>query len=123
MRVQLAFQGFVLIDDIFHAQLLVFEQHLTALPVLMEEITASRHNAGYQEITQRMKIMMKHGINGRHIEMLMQVNKAFAQQVTYYPGQHKRTNHLFPPDRNHIAIKTEYGFIQEKEKKKGKVRK
>ena len=67
--------------------------------------------------------MMKHGINGRHIEMLMQVNKAFAQQVTYYPGQHKRTNHLFPPDRNHIAIETEHGFIQKKEKKKGKVRK
>ena len=123
MGVQLAFQGFVLIDDIFHTQLLVFEQHLTALPVLMEEIAASRHNAGYQEITQRMKIMMKHGINGRHIEMLMQVNKAFAQQVTYYPGQHKRTNHLFPPDRNHIAIETEHGFIQKKEKKKGKVRK
>ena len=123
MGVQLAFQGFVLIDDILHAQLLVFEQHLTALPVLMEEIAASRHNAGYQEITQRMKIMMKHGINGRHIEMLMQVNKTFAQQVTYYPGQHKRTNHLFPPDRNHIAIETEHSFIQEKEKKKGKVRK
>ena len=50
MRIQLALQGLVLVDDVFRAQLLVLKQHFAAHPVLMKEIAATRHNASNQKI-------------------------------------------------------------------------
>ena len=57
--------------------------------------------------------MVKHGIDSRNVEMLVQIHEAFSQQVADYPGDHKRTDHLLPPDGNHVTVKMKQSLVQE----------
>ena len=65
---------------------------------------------------------MKHSIDGRDVEMLVQIHEAFSQQVADHPREHKRAEHLLPPDGNHVTVKRNTASFRKREKK-GKVRK
>lgn len=65
--------------------------------------------------------MMKHSIDGRDVEMLVQIHEAFSQQVADHPREHKRAEHLLPPDGYHVAVEVEHGLIQEEKQQQGYV--
>ena len=65
--------------------------------------------------------MVKHGIDSRNVEMLVQIHEVFSQQVADYPGDHKRTDHLLPPDGNHVTVKMKQSLVQEEKQQQGYV--
>ena len=89
VRVELALQGLVLVDEIFGAQLFVLEQHALAASTLVVQITGARNDTGNEYVAQRMQVVMQHGRDGRDSEMFMGINKTFAQQITGYQRNDK----------------------------------
>ena len=77
MRIQLILQSLILVQDVLGLQLLVFYNDFLLAPDKVGYITTSRYGTGSYKITQRMQLMMYHGINGRNIESVMQEYKTF----------------------------------------------
>ena len=89
MRIQLTLERFILIDQIGCPQHLVFDQHPSALPVQVHQITAACNDNRNQPVTQRMQIMVQAGIDGWDIKVMMQPDKTLPQQTAANPCNHK----------------------------------
>ena len=121
VRIELAFQGFVLVDEVFRTQLLVFEQHASATLVLVVQIAGTGDDAGYQDISQWMQVVMQHGRDGGHFEMLVDVDKTFPQQVAHNQCDHECKGDPFPAQFPGRVVGHHHSDVQEEEQQNGKI--
>ena len=94
MRVELVFQDFVLVADIFRLELLVFNEHLLLAVYQMDDITTAGDKTRHDEIPQRMQVMVYHRVDSRNVKCLVQEDKDLSQQVAQYPCQDEREENL-----------------------------
>ena len=89
MWVELVFQHLVLIADILGLQLLIFDKHGLLAADEIDDIAATGDEASYDEVAQRMQVVMYHCIDSRYVERLVKEYENLSQQVAENPGQDK----------------------------------
>jgi hypothetical protein len=96
MWVELVFQHLVLIADILGLQLLIFDKHGLLAADEIDDIAATGDEASYDEVAQRMQVVMYHCIDSRYVERLVKEYENLSQQVAENPGQDKGKDYLVP---------------------------
>ena len=121
VRVELAFQRLVLVNDILRAQLLVLDRHPLAFLVEMAQVAGSRDDARDQEIPQRMQVVVQHGVDGGQVGHLVQEDVAFPEQAVHEPGQGERSGQLSPSDLSLAVVEPEQSLVQVKQEQQREV--
>ena len=78
-----------MIADILGLQLLIFDKHGLLAADEIDDIAATGDEASYDEVAQRMQVVMYHCIDSRYVERLVKEYENLSQQVAENPGQDK----------------------------------
>ena len=85
------------------------------------QVAGAGDDAGNQDVPQRVQVMVEHGCDGRHLEMLVDIDKPFPKQIAHNQCDYERNGDPFPakfPDR---VVGHHHADVQEEEQQDGKI--
>ena len=94
MRIELILQYFILVADVFRLQLFVLNQYQLLAADKVDDAATAGDEAGYDEVSQRMEVMVYHRIDGGNVECPVQEDKHLSQQIAEYPCQDEGKQNL-----------------------------